>query len=454
MFRKIIAIFTIIVIVSAGGYYITFARLAIPAGTGMAAKHLCSLIYVSALEKTRARSLYIDPFVQPLSDFLTVIYDDENKRVTAHALGGWQAIAEFRDHLGCTVRHSAGGLDKIVDEFKTNVSLVAATAQEKDSVFVTRQLNQAIEHSFTDETGQKNTLAIVVLHKGKLITERYAEGVHAKTALPGWSMTKSITATLVGILDYKGKIDVNAQGAISRWRGSADPRSEITVDQLLRMSSGLEITEDQTGADPNSVMLFGEPDGAAYAADRPLQADPGTYWEYMSGSTVLASKAVREIVGESLQENYRFVQQVLFQPLGMSTAILEPDESGTFIGSSFMLASARDWAKFGLLYLNRGVAGDQRLFEPEWVDYVTRHTDVARDVGYGAGFWINRNSQGVIDKALPADTFMANGFQGQYIYIIPSKDLIVVRLGASSGPSGIARLVAQIVTAMEDNQDE
>jgi CubicO group peptidase (beta-lactamase class C family) len=458
MFRKIAVIFAIAiaiaVVVGAAGYYFTFARLAIPNGTGIAAKHLCSLVYVSQLEKNRAKSIYIDPVVQPLSDFLTVIYDDENKRVTTHFFGGWQAIAEFRNHLGCTLRHSTGELEEIVDESQADIPLIAATTQERNSIFVTSQLNQAIEESFADENNQRNTLAVVVLHNGKLITERYAEGINAKTALPGWSMTKSITATLVGILDYQGKIDINAQGAISKWRDSADQRSEITLDQLLRMTSGLEITEDQTGADPNSEMLFNKADGAAYSADRPLQADPGTYWEYMSGSTVLASNAIREIVGESLSENYEFVQEFLFRPLGMSTAILEPDESGTFIGSSFMLASARDWAKFGLLYLNSGVAGDQRLFNPEWVEYVTRQTDVAGDEGYGAGFWINQNSQGVINRQLPADAFSANGFQGQCIYIIPSRDLIVVRLGASSGPTGVVQLVAQIVAAMKDNQGE
>ncbi len=132
-----------------------------------------------------------------------------------------------------------------------------------------------------------------------------------------------------------------------------------------------------------------------------------------------------------------------------ATAILEPDESGNFIGSSFMLASARDWAKFGQLYLDRGVVDGQRLFAEEWVDYVTRHTVAANGTGYGAGFWINRNNKGVIDQALPEDTFQANGFQGQLIYIVPSRDLVVVRLGASSGRTGTSQLVAQIIAAMK-----
>jgi CubicO group peptidase (beta-lactamase class C family) len=446
--RNILIIVIAILVISGGWYYFTFARIAIPSGTGLAAKHLCSLAYVSGLEHDRARTIYIDPFVQPLSPSLTVDHDDENRRVIVRGFGGWQARADFRDNLGCTVRHTSDPLQAINDNSRTNTPLVAVTNAEREMVFDTQHIDSAFSEAFRDETGRKNTLAVVVLHEGKLVAERYAEGITEETPLPGWSMTKSVTATLVGILAFQEKIKVNAKGAISEWRGTSDPRSEITIDQLLRMTSGLEITEDQSGADPNSQMLFSEPDGAAFSAGRPLQAKPGFHWQYMSGSTVLVSRAVAEIVAESLQENYQFVQDQLFRPLGMATAILEPDESGNFIGSSFMLASARDWAKFGQLYLDKGVAGDQRLFAAEWVDYVTRHTVAANSTGYGAGFWINRNNKGVINPALPEDTYRASGFQGQSIYIVPSRDLVVVRLGASSGDTGTAQLVAQIIAAM------
>lgn len=449
MYKNILAIFITILVITAGWYYLTFARLALPAGTGFAAKHLCSLVYVSGLEHDRARTMYIDPFIQPLSAFLSVNYDDKNRRVITTGLGGWQARADFREHLGCTVRHTDDPLESINDNSRVIVPLAAVTDAEREMRFDTQQLDSAISEAFRNEMGNKNTLAVVVLHKGKLITERYAEGITEETPLPGWSMTKSVTATLVGILDFQKRIQVDAKGAISKWRGTSDTRSEITIDQLLRMTSGLEITEDQSGTDPNSQMLFDESDGAAFSAGRPLQATPGSHWQYMSGSTVLVSSAVREIVGESLQENYQFVQDALFRPLGMATAILEPDESGTFIGSSFMLASARDWAKFGQLYLDGGVVGDQRLFAAEWVDYVTRHTKAAKGTGYGAGFWINRNNQGVINPALPADTFRADGFQGQHIYMIASRDLVVVRLGAASVGTGTAQLVAQIIAAMK-----
>jgi CubicO group peptidase (beta-lactamase class C family) len=447
--RYILTLLIATLLIAAGWYYFTFARIAIPSGTGLAAKHLCSLVYVSGLKHERARAIYIDPFVQPLSLFLSVDYDNENRSVVAKAFGGWPARANFREHLGCTVRHTEEPLQNIYDSSPTNIPLVAVTNAQRETMFDSHLLNTAISEAFQDETGKKNTLAVVILHRGQLVAERYAEGITEKTPLPGWSMTKSVTATLAGILAFQGKLDVDAKGAISEWRDTLDPRAEITIDQLLRMTSGLEITEDQTGSDSNSLMLFGQPDGAAFSASRPLQAQPGEHWQYMSGSTVLVSRAIKEVVSDSLQENYRFVQDELFRPLGMATAVLEPDESGTFIGSSFMLASARDWAKFGQLYLDGGLARDRHLFEPEWVDYVTRHTAAAKGTGYGAGFWINRNNKGIIDRTLPEDTFRANGFQGQSVFIIPSKNLVVVRLGASSGPTGTARLVAQIIEAME-----
>jgi len=450
MTKKIIAISVVILMMIAGGYYILFARIALPSGTGLAAKHLCSLVYVSGLETGTARAIYIDPFIEPLSSFLTVNYDDNNSRVITHAYGGWQARADFRHHLGCTVRHAVKPLAEIEEDLSIDIPLVTATKEIQEQTFNKQQLMSAIDEAFQDESGSRNTLALVVLHNGMVIAEHYAEGITTGTPLPGWSMTKSVTATLVGILEFQNKMNVEATGAISKWRDTADPRAGITIDQLLRMISGLEINEDQSGADPNSQMLFSEADAAAFAANRPLQAKPGEHWQYMSGSTVLVSAAIREIVGESLLENYRFVQHNLFRPLGMATAILEPDESGTFIGSSFMLASARDWAKFGQLYLNRGTVGEQRLFAEKWIDYVVRHTGPAEGTGYGAGFWINRNNKGVINTRLPEDTFYASGFQGQYIYVVPSKDLVVVRLGASYGGTGINRLVEKIIEAMKE----
>ena len=257
-------------------------------------------------------------------------------------------------------------------------------------------------------------------------------------------MTKSVTATIVGVLALQGRLDVHAPGAIREWRDSDDPRSGVTLDHLLRMTSGLAVTEKSDrgdGTDPNSIMLYHEPDAAHFAATRSLQHEVGAHFEYMSGNYVLAARAAQEAIGGGLHDAREFVQANLFGPLGMDGAVLEPDQAGTFLGASHMLATARDWARFGQLYVAGGVAEGRRLLAPEWIGYVTTPTPQSRSTArggvfwesgrsaYGAGFWLFGRDE---VTGLPADAFDANGFQGQYVQIVPSEKLVVVRLGATN----------------------
>jgi hypothetical protein len=210
------------------------------------------------------------------------------------------------------------------------------------------------------------------------------------------------------------------------------------------MNSGLAMTETVDrgdGLDPTSIMLYHELDAARYAATRALVHDPGSHFEYMSGSFVLAARAAEDAIGGNLEDAIDFVHEHLFGPLGMHSAIFEADQAGTLLGSSHLLATARDWARFGQLYLDDGVAGGQRVFSQGWLHYVTTPTPSSRPgargevfwepgrAAYGAGFWLFGPSG---SSGLPPDTFDANGFQGQYLHVIPSKKLVVVRLGATN----------------------
>lgn len=427
-----------------------FVRMAAPVGTALAAKQLCSLAYVSGLDREFARAAYIDRHVRPLSISLEVRYDDTSRSVEARGLRLWSARARNRPGLGCTLLHPDARFEEL------ELPRIAAAPMPADpdharTSFDTTALESALEAAFADPPSgpPRHTLAVVVLHQGRLVAERYAAGVDEGTALPGWSMTKSVTASLVGILARQNRLDVDAAGAIAEWRGSDDPRSAISVDHLLRMTSGLAIREDQTGVDPNSRMLFLEADGAAYAAERPLQAEPGSHWEYMSGNTVLASRRIRELTGGSLESVSAFARGQLFEPLGMATAVLEPDPSGTPVGSSFMLASARDWARLGQLYLDGGRWSRRRILPASWVDYVTRHTPPSGEQNYGAGFWINDAPEGPRWPTLPSDTYAASGFQHQRIFIVPSHQLVVVRLGATWGDSShLEELAAGVIAAL------
>ena len=279
----------------------------------------------------------------------------------------------------------------------------------------------------------------------KLVAERYATDIDASTVLPGWSMAKSVTATLVGLLVERGRLDIHQPGIVPEWRSGTDGRELVTLDHLLRMTSGLDVVEDQSGADPNSRMLFVEPDAAAYAASRGIKHPPGTHWEYMSGSTVLACRA-------DFRSRRRHVGK---QPAVLSRSFYEAARcfqlcSGNGRGWVHSLAHPMRWQPLTIGQssansISMMVSGKERRLLPEgWREYVTRHTPESGANSYGAGFWTVEHSN--LDY-LPQDTFYANGFQGQYVIVIPSRSLVIVRLGASLGPDGIWQLLEDLISA-------
>ncbi len=433
----------------------------IPVAVGITAKQLCSLVFVSGLEPERAYELYLRDLIREAHWLRRIDVDREGQSVTVLLPGFVSQRAVHRPGLGCTLVREDAAVEPVRFAPAPPSSPMTLAAAHRDAVFDVAKLDAALDRAFREEPGRPplNTLAVAVLHDGKLVAERYAEGITAETRLPGWSMTKSVTATLVGVLAARDAVDVRAPGAVREWRGSDDPRARITLDHLLRMTSGLAIEERNDGLDPNSRMLFLEADAAAFAASRPLQADVGSRYEYMSGSTVLAMRAAQEAIGGDLRAAYVFLHEHLFGPVGMTSAVIEPDPAGTFVGSSFMLASARDWARFGQLYLDGGVAGGRRVVTEDWIDYATTRTEPPGRSPYGAGFWLRptpseerRDASGFhhsVAPDLPEGTFCASGFQGQYTHVIPAERLVVVRLGAAqSGEHDHESLPLGVVAAL------
>jgi CubicO group peptidase (beta-lactamase class C family) len=408
-------------------------------GSGFVAKHLCSLIHVSGLEPDRAQAMYIDPWIARAGAILDIEPLADGVEVRALWARG---RAEFRGGLGCVLDTGGAPLPAVDLPEGSESALPVATPADLQESFEVERLRAAIDEAF--QPAVRNTLAVLILHDGRIVAERYAEGVDHSTRLPGWSMAKSVTATLLGILDGDGRVDLDAPGAIREWRGTDDPRANITLDHLIRMTSGLDITEREGLMDPNSTMLYGQADAARYAAERRLQADPGEHWEYMSGNTVLVSRAISEVLGGSLESTLNFVHDRLFAPLGIATAVIEPDPVGTLVGSTFMLATAREWAKLGQLYVNDGMWNGTRILPVHWRDYVTRHTQASGSRGYGAGFWLTSRPD------VPADAFFMQGFQGQAVMIIPSERLVLVRLGASPVGIGLVRLTAEVVASLRN----
>jgi CubicO group peptidase (beta-lactamase class C family) len=295
---------------------------------------------------------------------------------------------------------------------------------------------------------------VVVVHRGRIIAEQYADGITADMPLLGWSMTKSVMNAVIGIAVRYGKLVLEDPAPVPEWQEPGDPRGAITVDELLRMSSALEFDEDYGNpfADVNR-MLWDEPSAGGYAATLPLAGVPDTEWQYASGTTNILSRVVRDVIGE---KNYlSFPRRALFNRLGMRSAVLCTDAAGNFIASSFMYATARDWARFGLLYLRDGIWEGQRVLPEGWVKYSTTATPRAPKGRYGAHFWLNDgDAEHPADREyplLPRDLYHASGFQGQDVMVIPSRDLVIVRLGMTNHQAwGAQTFVKAVLKALPE----
>jgi CubicO group peptidase (beta-lactamase class C family) len=309
---------------------------------------------------------------------------------------------------------------------------VAANAGSASTSAAPGELSRAVDRAFAepDPSRPRRTLAVVVVHGGRVVAERYAEGVEADTPLIGWSMTKSVMNALVGILVHQGRLSVDAPAPIPDWQTPGDPRARITVDHLLRMSSGLHFDEEMTNPLGDVMdMLLGTPDMAAFAARKGLDAAPGTTWHYSSGTSNIVARVIRNVLNDD-REYLTFARRGLFDRIGMERAVLETDAAGTFVGSSFMYATARDWARFGTLYLQDGVWDGQRILPEGWVAYSRSPAPADPRRRYGAHFWLDvPDEYRGTDGRLPADAFHAAGHEAQFVSVIPSRDAVIVRLG-------------------------
>lgn len=317
-------------------------------------------------------------------------------------------------------------------------------------------LQAAVDRAFAEpsRSAERLTKAVVVVRDGRVIAERYAPGYGIDTPQLSFSMAKTVISALIGILVRDGRLVIDQPAPVAAWRDPRDLRHGITIDNLLRHNSGLAL--DDTGPfDTTTRMLMLEDDTAQYAEAARLVALPGRRWHYSSGGYGILSRIVRDAVGRNAAAVLRFARHELFDPLGMRSVTLEFDAAGTPLGSSFMFASARDWARLGMLYLGDGVVGGRRILPEGWVRYSSRPTPAAF-FGYAAGLWTSFEPNGAADgrvgSGMPG-AFFANGRLGQFIMIVPSERLVVVRLGITQAPplgddGGIPRLLADVIAAL------
>jgi CubicO group peptidase (beta-lactamase class C family) len=436
-------------------------------GTAYTAKTLCSGVFVSKREPDSILDTDIRADNHPLLSHIRARVDSETQSVTASLYGMAERKAVFRPGLGCTVvskgyELGAPSLSASHTAAPVDTDLFWPDGERVDSLHFPSdidpdRLREAVESAFseTDPTRLHRTRAVVIVHKGRIIVERYADGFTKDTPLLGWSMTKSVINALTGILVQGGKLSLDDRVLAPEWSNPGDPRGQITVRHLLHMTSGLRFDEHYKNPLKDvTVMLLAAPDKAAFAAGKPLVSQPGGVWHYSSGTTNILSRALRAIVGGTDANYADFPRKALFDRIGMQSAVMEADATGVFVGSSFMYATARDWARFGLLYLQDGVWQGERILPEGWVEYSRTPIPQSPAGEYGAHFWLRlspvfRGTDGN-PVHMPADTFHAIGHEGQFVTIIPSRDLVIVRLGLArrSGSWNHEAFVGKVLEAV------
>nr|WP_249811043.1 serine hydrolase [Bradyrhizobium sp. 149] len=434
--------------------------------TGFIADVLCSETFVSRLDPQRNLAETIDamPGAGLLSWAMDYQVDRVRKDVTVTLFGIGRSHAVYREGLGCTLEHGADIADVRPPPDDRQAALLPEIAGPAVVLPQSPELSVALDRAFTEpaQPPYRRTRAIVIMKAGRIIAERYAHGVGPETPLLGFSMTKSVISALTGILVGRGRLKLDGPAPVAAWKNPNDPRHAITVDQLLRHTAGLALGSSLQASlgsafEPVNRMKFVEADMASYAESTPLETAPGAVWNYHDGNILILSHLIREAAGGNPADALAFARRELFAPLGMRHVTLQLDGAGTIEGSSEMLASARDWARFGQLYLNDGVVGGKRILPEGWVNYSASATPNAW-VGIGAGFWTNQgDSFGAkfrIDHGWPRDAFFAKGTIGQYVIVIPSERLVMVRLGRSPNAppeaDGVFDLVRDVVAATRD----
>lgn len=442
--------YSIVAILVAGlAWAVVYLNSLMPIITGYAAKNLASAVFVSGRAQQDVETLDLNfSFIS----FTKNTVDFEKQTVTSRFLWG-KSVAVYRPGFGCTLLQ-----DKDYSELKAVAfpemhlpvydpdtvawpmgNLIPDTATGADVA----RLNAVREKLIEKDGYGGHAFAFVVLHRGFPVAEGYNQGIDSHTKLLSWSMAKSFTSALAGVMVKDDLIDIDLPCRWPTWQN--DDRRNITINDLLRMQSGLGWNEDYGNRSDVTVMLHCEADFAEYAANKPLANPPGEKWYYSSGTTNIVSALMRRALSND-NAYYKYPHERLFSRIGIQNAVFEPDEAGTLTGSSYLYVTARDYARFALLYLNDGVFNGERILPEGWVDYTTSATAGSNGV-YGSGFWLNG------DKALPAapaDMYLCKGHDGQRIFIIPEKELAVVVLSYSpkGNPMDFNALLEDVLAAV------
>jgi CubicO group peptidase (beta-lactamase class C family) len=434
-----LALIVVVLLLAGGGvFWLLWESRAV--GAGYCAKVLATGVFVLGRtpESVRAQELGFAPY-------FNYVVDRDAKTVTAWLFPSAKRTAVFREGLGVALAldgeiavlqaQARPALIPRLDHLKELPWPMgdAPSGRPAPTGYDPDKLALAVAGMFAEvhPLQRRNTRAVVVAYQGEIIAEQYAPGVGPEQRHAGWSVAKSVFHGVAGIAVRDGKIKVSDVAPVPAWHTPGDARAGITLDALLRMRSGIDYSDfDFDRRARVSELIFGNLGAAEYFMARPLAHAPDTHFAYASGSTNLVSWVLRQAYGDDAY--YALPYDELFSKLGMRSALFEADATGTLIGSSFFFATARDFVRYGLLYQNDGVWQGERILPEGWVQYGRTPAPGGPD-HYGAHWWLSTEgdrararSQGIL---LPEDTFQGNGYEGQKLLIIPSMQLVVVRLG-------------------------
>lgn len=432
-------IFSTLLLILGFGFYYVYVRL--PLITGYAAKDMCSCMFIGERD---AKSVADNEFQFSLIKYADYEVNKAEKSVTSTVFGMGAKTAYYTPQNGCVILNNTDRKNwKYHSEplFKPREVPLEENFSEFEG---NEKLHEAIANHFKDDNPEEpyGTRAVLVLKDGKLIAEQYAEGFDKESKHIGWSMTKSVFNALIAIAIKEGKLKgLNQSKLFPEWK---DERKNITLRHILQMNSGLQWNEDYSTVSEATTMLYDEDNMVDYAINQPFEAKMGKHWEYSSGSSNMLSGILRDRMKEN--DYFNFPYKYLFDKIGASSFVLETDASGNFVSSSYAWATARDWGKFGQLFLDEGKVDGAQLFPEEWIDFTT---EVANDSKgeYGAHFWLPTKEE---YPNSPKDMYFADGFQGQRVFVIPSENVVIVRLGLTRfDPPNYDALVSGVVEALK-----
>ena len=456
----------ILVAIAIGGiiYVPKYARL-ISLATGYGAKRLCSCALISEQK--------VEDIIKNELNFFPVYWGGyqvnyEDSTATGSFLGMFKREAIYRKGFGCTLVIGTTKEALLAKKFpqmlieKDSIAYLEWPLGDRVEITIpsgidSTELNNIVERAFIENGEPKRRVrSVIVAYNGQIIAERYADGFDKDSKLLGWSMSKSILNGIFGRMYRDSLFHWHDPAPVKPWQ--RDERSAITYDDLLRQSSGLQWQENYGVESHVTKMLFNSYDMAAFAAQSPLREKTRETFAYSSGSSLILSGLMKQKLGS---DNYlQYPYRELFHKIGMFNTVIETDPSGTYVFSSYTYATARDWARFGQLYCNGGIWEGERILPKDWITYTNTTSKNAIRGEHGPHFWMNAgnpknpNRTYGIWPSLPADMIYADGFEGQKIFIIPSKRIVVVILALTRGNlMNVEQFIADLVSCIDQSEN-